>query len=93
MLALEHSKFSVSIRGNYMDAMRTEAGTGSIPSNLKTDAYFVIDANITYKFYKETALFASVTNILDNEYMVARRPSGLRPGMPRMFIAGLKANF
>jgi len=93
MLALEHSKFSVSIRGNYMDAMRTEAGTGSIPSNLKTDAYFVIDANITYKFYKETALFASVTNILDNEYMVARRPSGLRPGMPRMFIVGLKANF
>ncbi|MBW6483644.1 MAG: TonB-dependent receptor [Vicingaceae bacterium] len=93
MLALEHSKFSVSIRGNYMDAMRTEAGIGSIPSNLKTDAYVVIDANITYKFYKETALFASVTNMLDNEYMVARRPSGLRPGMPRMFIVGLKANF
>lgn len=93
MLALEHAKYSFSIRGNYMDAMRTEAGTGSVPSNLKTDAYFVLDANITYKIYKETALFASVTNILDNEYMVARRPAGLRPGMPRMFLAGIKARF
>lgn len=93
MLALEHSKYSVSIRGNYMDAMRTEAGTGSVPNNQKTDSYIVLDANITYKIYKETALFASVTNMLDNEYIVARRPAGLRPGMPRMFLAGIKARF
>lgn len=92
-LSLEHPKYSLNLRGNYMDAMRTQAGTGSIPSNLKTDAYFVLDANITFKIHKETALYAGISNIMNNEYIVARRPAGLRPGMPRMIQGGVKVRF
>ena len=36
------------------------------------------------------AHFVSVQNISDEAYIVARRPAGVRPGLPRTFVAGLK---
>lgn len=92
-LAFETDKISFNIRGNYSDAMRTVAGSGDILDDFKTDSYFVLDFSTSYKLTKHLVLFGSVSNIMDNEYVVARRPAGLRPGMPRMFIFGLKANF
>ena len=38
-------------------------------------------------------LFANTLNITNEIYSVARRPAGLRPGMPRAFNLGIKANF
>jgi hypothetical protein len=35
-------------------------------------------------------VFASIQNATDVVYVAARRPAGVRPGMPRQFIAGLK---
>jgi len=76
-----------------MDEMRTKAGQGDIPDNEKTDAYFVLDASVSYLMHKNVALFANATNLTDEMYAVARRPAGLRPGMPRAFNVGIKANF
>ena len=76
-----------------MDEMRTAPGQGDIPANEKTDSYFVIDASASYNLHKNIALFANATNLTDQVYVVARRPAGLRPGMPRAFNVGLKANF
>lgn len=93
MLGLEHRKFSINFSGKYMDAMRTEAGQGDIPDDEKTDAYFVFDASVNYLLHKDVAFFANATNLANKIYVVARRPAGLRPGMPRAFNAGIKANF
>ena len=93
LLGLEHKNFNINISGRYMDEMRTTPGQGEIQANEKTDAYFVIDASANYIMYKNISLFTSVTNITDKVYIVARRPAGLRPGMPRAFIVGLKATF
>lgn len=93
ILALEHRLFTVNLSGRYMDEMRTAPGKGNIPANEKTDSYFVLDASVSYVLHKNTSIFANATNLTDQEYLVTRRPSGLRPGMPRAFNIGLKTNF
>jgi len=93
MLNVNSQKFGFNLSGRYQDAMRTQPGQGDIPANQKTDAYFVVDMNASYFIHKNVALFSSVTNLTDDVYVVARRPAGLRPGMPRAFMGGLKVNF
>lgn len=93
IVGLDHQLFSIDLSGRYMDEMRTEPGQGSIPSNEKTDSYFVIDASASYMLHKNVALFVNATNVSDQVYVVARRPAGLRPGMPRAFNVGVKATF
>lgn len=93
MLGLVHQKFSVNISGKYMDKMRTVPGKGEILTNEKTDSYFVLDASVNYSLHKNINLFANATNLTNLVYVVARRPAGLRPGMPRTINIGLKANF
>ncbi len=93
ILSLEHHKFSLSLSGRFMDEMRTAPGQGEIRQSERTDDYFVIDASANYNLHKNISLFGSATNLNDQVYMVARRPAGLRPGMPRAFNIGLKANF
>ena len=93
LLSLEHQKFSINLSSKYMDAMRTQAGQGAIPDNQKTDAYFIVDASAGYRLHHKVALFASATNLSNEVYIVARRPAGSRPGMPRAFNLGIKADF
>lgn len=92
-LGLEHKKISVNLSGRYMDEMRTAPGQGEIPASKKTDSYFIIDASANYILHKNISLFTNAVNLTDKVYVVARRPAGLRPGMPRAFNLGLKANF
>jgi Fe(3+) dicitrate transport protein len=93
LLGVEHRKFGFNISGRYMDEMRTKPGQGAIPSNEKTDAYFVVDASAYYNLHKHFSLFANATNLTNDVYVVARRPAGLRPGMPIAFNGGIKATF
>jgi Fe(3+) dicitrate transport protein len=93
IVGLEHKKFAINLSGKYIDEMRTIPGHGEIPVNEKTDSYFVFDASASYAMHKNIALFANATNLTDEVYVVARRPAGLRPGMPRAINIGLKANF
>ncbi len=93
ILGLEHHKFNINFSGRYMDEMRTVPGQGAIPADEKTDAYFVLDASANYLIHKNISLFTNATNLTNKVYLVARRPAGLRPGMPRAFNIGIKASF
>ena len=93
LVGLDHRKFGFNISGRYMDEMRTMPGQGAIPSNEKTDAYFVVDASAHYILHKHFSLFANATNLTNDVHLVARRPAGLRPGMPVAFNGGIKATF
>ncbi|MFQ5446516.1 MAG: TonB-dependent receptor domain-containing protein, partial [Saprospiraceae bacterium] len=93
ILDLSKEKFSFNLSGRYQSAMRTEAGSGPIPANEKTDAFFVTDASASYRLHQNIAFFASITNATDEVFVVARRPAGLRPSMPRAFMAGMKVGF
>lgn len=92
-LGIEYSRFSFSINGRYMDAMRTEPGQGAISEKQRTDSYFVSDLSASFLVRKYISVFTNVLNISDEKYIVARRPAGLRPGIPRAINAGIKLLF
>lgn len=93
MLSLESRRFSCNISGRYSDAMRTIAGSGKIQADFATDAYFIVDASANYFLHPNISLFANAMNLTNEVYAVSQRPAGLRPGMPRAFNMGIKANF
>jgi Fe(3+) dicitrate transport protein len=57
------------------------------------DKQFILDLSGNYIISNNMSLFASVTNLTNNVNIVARRPAGLRPGMPRAVKLGIKASF
>jgi len=93
MFGLEHQKFALNISGSYQSEMRTAPGTGAILDNEKIEGYFTLNSSVNYNLHQNIVLFGSVTNLTNQIYVVAKRPAGLRPGMPRAFNVGLKANF
>ena len=88
-----YKKFGINLSSKYMAAMRTEAGQVELIASQSTDSYFISDINLNYTFNKNVSVFTGVNNILNESYVVALRPAGFRPGMPRMFTLGVKANF
>lgn len=88
-----YKKFGINLSSKYMAAMRTEAGQVELIASQSTDSYFISDINLNYTFNKNVGVFTGVNNILNESYVVALRPAGFRPGMPRMFTLGVKANF
>jgi Fe(3+) dicitrate transport protein len=51
----------------------------------------VLNLTAEYGVNSWTRLFAGVQNVTDETYVVARRPFGARPGLPRTVTAGMKA--
>jgi Fe(3+) dicitrate transport protein len=93
MLSLEHEKFMLSVSGRYTGSMRTVPGEGEINSEEKIESYFILDASAAYNVNRVFTIFANTTNLTNKVYSVARRPAGLRPGMPLSFMMGVKTNF
>ena len=91
--AFEHAKFAINFGSKYSSEMRTVAGSGDIPTSELIPAFFVMDAGVKYNIHKNISLVLNVTNLSNKAYLVSTRPAGLRPGMPRAFQLGLKANF
>ena len=69
------------------------AGFGSIPAEVRIDSRTSLDLSAAFDVTDRTSLFASVTNLTDQEYNVAFRPAGARPGAPRSWLAGVKLAF
>jgi Fe(3+) dicitrate transport protein len=93
LVALEHSRFQINAALSYVDAMRTQAGQGEIPAGQGTDAYVVLDLSAHYAAFRQATFFVSGNNLTNAAYAVARRPAGLRPGMPRAWLVGVRTNF
>jgi Fe(3+) dicitrate transport protein len=73
----------------YVDAMRSSPGQGPIPPGEGTDANWVLDLTVGYRLRSDLALRLQARNLLDEVYIVARRPAGARPGRPRAVLVGL----
>ncbi len=92
-LGVAWSRYRFDVRGSYVGAMRTEPGSGDIEATPHTDARFVLDLAADVDIDGRTSVFGSVRNVTDDVYVVARRPAGLRPGLPRTFLLGLRTSF
>lgn len=91
-VGINHTKYSVNLSSKFNSPMRTAPGTGEIPANEMIDRNLVFDIAANYNATRYLSFFGSITNLFDEVYVVARRPAGLRPGMPRAFQLGLKVN-
>lgn len=57
------------------------------------DAFGVVDLNAKYATAKDAFAYLKIDNLLDNEYTVAYRPFGARPGKPRTMMVGYRQGF
>ena len=91
-VGLNRAKWRVNLTANYVSEMRTVAGQGPIPANQSTDDFLVFGLSAEYGIASWSSLFAGVQNLTDQRYIVARRPAGARPGLPRTLLAGITLN-
>ncbi|MFN2373601.1 MAG: TonB-dependent receptor domain-containing protein [Cyclonatronaceae bacterium] len=82
------------IAEQYGDVMNL--GDGSLNGRQGTlDSYLVLDARALVRIPRVTGLSLSVAvkNLLDERYIVSRRPQGIRVGLPRFITVGLDFSF
>jgi Fe(3+) dicitrate transport protein len=89
-VGLDRLGWSVALSAVASGSMRTRAGRGVIPAGEGTDSYVVFNLAGEMHLDGLGTLFAGIQNVSDERYSVARRPAGLRPGLPRTVVAGLR---
>ncbi len=89
-VGIDRPLWRMELFGNYSSPARTTAGSGEIPDGEGTDGRFIMDLSGEYSITPAARAFVSINNLADNVYNAARRPAGLRPGLPRRLMAGLK---
>lgn len=98
-LTFDHHKGAgLRFTGTYISEQFTDVGNSVAASNNGRNglipSYYIIDATARYKVDKINTLFTlAVKNLLDERYIVTRRPQGIRAGLPRMITAGIRYNF
>ena len=86
---LRRGPLAAGVEGVYVGRMRTVAGRGPHTDATSTDAHLVFNLSASWQVRDEARLVASVENLADRRYVVARQPAGARPGLPRQVFVGL----
>lgn len=88
-VGLSNERFRVNLAANYVGKMRTKAGQGSYDPQETIQSHVVWDAIATWQFTESLSTYVKLDNLFDASYVAARRPAGLRPGLPRTAYIGL----
>jgi Fe(3+) dicitrate transport protein len=91
--ALKLPKYELGATARYQGETRDVAGQGSIPDEERLASLFTIDLSAHARLHAFAELYATCSNLLDEQVIVSRRPYGARPNAPRMFAVGYKARF
>jgi Fe(3+) dicitrate transport protein len=86
-------RWRTDLTATYVDEMRVVAGSGSPARDERVDDHWVLDLAATFDLTEQVALFARVENLLDEDYLAARRPAGARPGRPQTALLGVNVTF
>jgi Fe(3+) dicitrate transport protein len=92
-LGLNVDKISTNLSLKRTSEMRTEAGSGSLTDEKSTEATTIVDLGLRYSMQPNLTLSFGLNNLLDDDAIVARRPYGARPTMPRNFSLGVDYTF
>lgn len=93
ILSLEHPTFNINLSGRYNGKFRTQAGSGTIPSNELVPSSFVLDVSGAYHLNSHASITGNIINMLDEVYAVSRVPAGLRPGHPFGAYIGIRLQY
>lgn len=91
-MSFNYAKLEIHLNSKYNSSMRAQAGSDDINSVENIPAYFVLDGTIKYHLNQKVSFNINIQNITNNNYVVALRPAGLRPGLPRIIQIGVNAN-
>ena len=86
---LEAERWRFNVAANYLGQLRTKAGQGALDAAESIDSRVVWDAMASWQFTDRLSAYLKVDNLLDETYIAARRPAGVRPGLPRTGYLGL----
>jgi Fe(3+) dicitrate transport protein len=86
---LEHEQFRLNLAASYVGKMRTQAGQGEYAPLTTISSHTVWDMVAAYNVTEKLSTYVKVDNLLDETYVAARRPAGVRPGLPRTAYVGL----
>jgi Fe(3+) dicitrate transport protein len=89
-VGLTGGRWGLFVNADYVDETRTHAGSGPIGGGEATDDFVVVDIAGTMTLSSRIEAFLRIENLLDDEYIVARRPAGARPGRDRAALVGLR---
>ena len=89
MTGLESGRWRVNLAASYIGKLRTNAGQGAFVPAESIDSRVVWDALASWQVTPKLSTYIKVDNLLDETYVAARRPAGLRPGLPRTAYLGL----
>jgi Fe(3+) dicitrate transport protein len=92
-VGVEGRRWGTWLDANYTSDVRAHAGSGAIPAAELIEARWVLDLAADYRPSERYRLFVQVRNLADEIYVAARRPHGLRPGLPRTLIGGVQIDF
>ena len=85
---LEAERWRVNLAASYLGQLRTTAGQGAFDPAESIDSRVVWDAMANWRFTDRMSAYLKVDNLLDEAYIAARRPAGVRPGLPRTAYLG-----
>jgi len=69
---------------------RTVSGAGPLVDTRATDAAFALGLSGEYALTSSARVYASVQNLTNHVHVVSRHPAGVRPGLPRLVLVGLR---
>jgi Fe(3+) dicitrate transport protein len=88
-VGLRADRWHVDVAANVMGKRRTKADQGAFDANESIDSHTVWDLVATWSFTPQLSTYFKVDNLFDETYMAARRPAGVRPGLPRTAYLGV----
>jgi Fe(3+) dicitrate transport protein len=86
---LEGNTWRFNIAASYVGKLRTRAGQGAFLPEESIESHVVWDIVAAWQFTPHLSTYVKIDNLFDETYISARRPAGVRPGLPRTAYLGL----
>ncbi|MDC3308711.1 TonB-dependent receptor [Crocinitomicaceae bacterium] len=91
-LSLCYDKLEFYLNAKYNSTMRAQAGNDEISLVENIPGYLIVDGVLKYHINEKICINLNIQNLTNKAYVVALRPAGLRPGLPRIIQFGINAN-
>jgi Fe(3+) dicitrate transport protein len=90
---LKTPRWEFGAAARYRGETRDVAGLGMTEEYERISDLFTIDLTGHVRMRDYAELYATCTNLLDEQVIISRRPYGPRPNAPRLFALGYKGRF
>ncbi len=86
---IQAQKWTINLAASYTGKMRTKAGQGEFTPTETIDSHLVWDILASWQISPSFRTYFKVDNLLNDIYIAARRPAGVRPGLGRTAYLGI----